>query len=334
MRWGETGWVYQTKAGSNHWHGESTLSVAPPEPTSSGRSTLFDDPEFQAMQEKMTQQWDICKADAKVIGCKPERVQQFKAVHKIKQDRPLSVDAQQLLREELEADERAAKGEATALDARLKRLQELATPERLEAMHRGISKAKCYPSDSFVNGGIPQEYASEYILEDAAREYLASGLEYVGLKRQVKVTSKLIKTLQALVPTAASYPLETRFNRQQAVLWGAILRLSVLDGEPPTTGCRRDFLDWCGFSVIERDQGQKARQAWRDVAQTVSGKPTSTPLDRKVLDLPEQGELTSASIKAAYKAAAKKAHPDLGGSAEQMTRLNEAKERLMLTVAA
>jgi hypothetical protein len=63
-------------------------------------------------------------------------------------------------------------------------------------------------------------------------------VEYIGLKRQVKITSKLIKPLQELVPSAANYPLETRFNRKQAWLWGAILRLPLLEGEhrPPVVG--------------------------------------------------------------------------------------------------
>ena len=193
-------------------------------------------------------EWETAKADAKVIGCKPERVQRFKARHKISHDRPLSVDAQQLLRDELEADQRAAKGEATALNARLKRLQELATPERLAAMQQALS-----------NG-------ADWISELTAREYLASGLEYAGLKRQVKVTSKLIKTLQALVPSAASYPLETRFNIQQAVLWGAILRLPMLNGEPPTTS-RREFLNWCGFDLShahrDRTDGDRMSDMFR-----------------------------------------------------------------------
>ena len=109
------------------------------------------------------------------------------------------------------------------------------------------------------------------------------------------------------------------------------------DGEPPTTGCRRDFLDWCGFTVIEKDQGQKASKAWEgftdQLLNHLHGKLPTTD-DREVLDLPEQGELTATTIKAAYKAAAKKVHPDLGGTDEQMARLTEAKDRLMLTVAA
>ena len=55
---------------------------------------------------------------------------------------------------------------------------------------------------------------------------------------------------------------------------------------------------------------------------------------RNILELPTTANLTASAIKAAYKAAAKKAHPDLGGTAEQIQRLAEAKERLMLEVAA
>lgn len=106
----------------------------------------------------------------------------------------------------------------------------------------------------------------------------------------------------------------------------------MLEGEPRTTSCR-EFLDWCGYTIHQSELKRKTNQWWSDFGQTMSGKP-STSNDRRMLDLPIAGELTAQAVKAAYKAATKKAHPDLGGTAELMTRINEAKERLMLEVAA
>ena len=87
-----------------------------PEPTPSVRTKPWEDARFIAKQKEMARQWDICKADAKVIGCKPEQVQRFKAQRKLDHDRPLSVDAQQLLRDELENDQRTAKVKPTLLN--------------------------------------------------------------------------------------------------------------------------------------------------------------------------------------------------------------------------
>ena len=55
---------------------------------------------------------------------------------------------------------------------------------------------------------------------------------------------------------------------------------------------------------------------------------------REILGLPNATDLTAKAIGEAYKSLARKHHPDAGGDADQFQRITEAKERLMLTVAA
>ena len=92
----------------------------------------------------------------------------------------------------------------------------------------------------------------------------------------------------------------------------------------PTTS-RREFLDWCKFDVTDT-------HTWKQTADVFSSlrdlgeKPMVGSHARTILELPDTGDLTASAIKAAYKTATKKAHPDLGGTAEQMTRLSGAKD--------
>ena len=60
----------------------------------------------------------------------------------------------------------------------------------------------------------------------------------------------------------------------------------------------------------------------------MAGRP-GNEVDRRLLDLPAEGVLTARLIKAAYKQAARKSHPDVGGSAERMIQLNQARDRLL-----
>ena len=289
-----------------------------PEPSTSGRTSPFDDPEFIAIQEKMAQQWEVAKADAKVIGCKPERVQRFKAQQKLNPDRPLSVDAQQLLRDELDAEQRSAKGEANALQQRLQRLKERATNQRLLEIANAITPL------------------SPMVKVDVAKVFLLEGLEDVSIKRRSKLVKGVWADLERLIPLGAGFDFEVCHLPEDNVawrclFWGTVIRLATLDGEPPQDMAA--FLDWCGYSVHQSESERKANQWWSEFARTMSGKPSTTS-DRQVLDLPEQGELTAAAIKSAFKTLARKHHPDAGGDAQKFQRIAEAKERLMLEVAA
>ena len=50
---------------------------------------------------------------------------------------------------------------------------------------------------------------------------------------------------------------------------------------------------------------------------------------RKTLELPTEGELEPAEIKAAFRRMAKTAHPDAGGSGEDYRRIAEARDALL-----
>lgn len=50
---------------------------------------------------------------------------------------------------------------------------------------------------------------------------------------------------------------------------------------------------------------------------------------REALNLPTEGKLEPAQIKAAFRRLAQKAHPDVGGSHEQFVRLTEARNALL-----
>lgn len=50
---------------------------------------------------------------------------------------------------------------------------------------------------------------------------------------------------------------------------------------------------------------------------------------REALNLPPDGELAVAQVKAAYRKLAQKAHPDTGGSHEQFVRITEARDLLL-----
>jgi hypothetical protein len=142
--------------------------------------------------------------------------------------------------------------------------------------------------------------------------------------------------LESLIPYGAVFDFNISTDPEEniirrCVFWGVAVRLAQLEGEPPQD--TDDFLAWCGLTVHQREHERRSNQWWTDFTRSLAGTP-STCLDRSLLDLPAEGSLTTQAIKSAYRAAAKKAHPDLGGSAKQMTQINEAKARLILEVDA
>ena len=66
-------------------------------------------------------------------------------------------------------------------------------------------------------------------------------------------------------------------------------------------------------------------------------RPHQQPVDerqhREALNLPINGTLASAQIKAAYRRLAQKAHPDVGGSHERFVRITEARNALLERMA-
>ena len=87
------------------------------------------------------------------------------------------------------------------------------------------------------------------------------------------------------------------------------------------------------------DQRRAARQRWQDEQARSRGgnagrwargfEPVDERQHRATLNLPSEGALAPAQIKAAFRRLAQKAHPDRGGSHERFVRLAEARDALL-----
>ena len=94
------------------------------------------------------------------------------------------------------------------------------------------------------------------------------------------------------------------------------------------------FAEWCGLNTYADHQERKKASRWDDIGGILREEQWTTEGARIALGLPKHGtDLTTKAINDAFKSLAKQHHPDLGGTAEQMTRINEAKKRLMLGVS-
>lgn len=83
---------------------------------------------------------------------------------------------------------------------------------------------------------------------------------------------------------------------------------------------------WKADQVELRIEGRKQRRAFQirfDFDEDESD------AHREALELPAEGELTSAQIRAAFRRLAKTAHPDAGGSDEDYRRIAEARDALL-----
>ena len=257
------------------------------------------------------------RADAQLIGCNADRVNHYKRQHRLSLEEPLTVHHQQRLKDELDADARRAKGAAIALQQRLQRLNERATHQRLVKIANAVTALPPL-------GGVT-----------VPRIFLLEGLEIVGIKRRQKLVKGVWSDLERLIPDGALFdydtsPLPENNLISRCMFWGAAIRLATLDGEPPADAA--EFLDWCGYSVHQTERQREAYRFWSDVLRTMNVQPTTTA-DRKVLDLPEQGELTPAAIKTAFRQLARQHHPDVGGDPARFIELNQAADRLLGGVA-
>ncbi len=218
----------------------------------------------------------------------------------------------------MEHNQRRARGREVELQDHLRRLKSRATNSTLRA----------------VDGAV--EIVPDFVDFDVAKDFLLAGLQDVGIKRRQNLVKGVWTDLESLIPYGAVFDFNISTDPEdniirRCVFWGVAVRLAELEGEPPQD--TDDFLAWCGLTVHQREHERRSNQWWTDFTRSLAGTP-STCLDRSLLDLPAEGSLTTQAIKSAYRAAAKKAHPDLGGSAKQMTQINEAKARLILEVDA
>ena len=232
---------------------------------------------------------------------------------RIDRDRPLPDDARELLLELIENHRRDAKAEAASVAVRIELVKKRATPDRLRAI------------DGAVEAG-PQKLSV-----DAASRFLLNALHRIGIQHHSELVPSVWSDLESLMPYAAVFDFNTsgvpdENLTRRCLFWGAVIRLDSLEGDPPQD--TDEFLAWCGLAMNRSGQSRRTAQWWSDFTDRMAGRP-GNDVDRRLLDLPSEGMLTARLIRAAYKQAAKQAHPDVGGSAEQMTRLNQAKQRLL-----
>jgi hypothetical protein len=120
---------------------------------------------------------------------------------------------------------------------------------------------------------------------------------------------------------------------RRALFWGVILRLDQLKGDPPTTG--GPFLEWCELNTYSAYSKRKDNSRWADIGGILKQEKWTTEGARIALGLPKHGtDLTAKAINDAFKSLARIHHPDAGGDASKFQRITEAKDRLMLEVAA
>ena len=281
----------------------------PSEPESSGAASGHD-----AAASLRIRRWQICRDDADELpGVTARQVHIFKIEQRLDRDQPLSHEARKALLSVIDNHRQDLKAEASAVAERIEQLTRRATPARLRAI------------DGAAEAG-PQQ-----VSVDAACRFLLDGLDSVGIQNQNVLTRSVWSDLEQLIPYGAVFDFSTSGQPEENLIrrclfWGAVIRLASLEGAPPQD--TDDFLAWCGIGMIGSEQSRRPAQWWSDFTDRMAGRP-GNDVDRRLLDLPSEGMLTARLIRAAYKQAAKQAHPDVGGSAEQMTRLNQAKQRLL-----
>jgi hypothetical protein len=259
--------------------------------------------------------WPTLQADAKSLGIKGvtgDHVRSFKSQHKIPQATPLSPEAQQMLREHLNALRVGRSGIKRDQAERLSRLKKRATPQRL----RLIKEALAGSSSTILTWGDLAAGEYFYLGAEACRDYFLSALEPIGIRPRKKPSPKLWQELLEAIPEAGG-------DHKDALFWGVVLRLADLEGEPPTD--KAALLKWAHFGLRHRDSSV---EALRD---SISGRMTIEDA-RRHLGLPAVA-LTRKAITTAYKQLAREHHPDAGGNAEHFQRITEARDRLLMCSA-
>ena len=258
--------------------------------------------------------WEICRRDADNLhGVTARQVHIFKIERRLDRDRPLSEEARGALLELIDNHRREENDKAASVSELVERLKRRATPHRLRAI------------DGAVEGG-PRK-----VSVGVASRFLLDALDSVGIEHDDALDRSVWSDLEKLIPYGAVFDFSTVSMPEdnlirRCLFWGAAIRLATLDGDPPQD--TDDLLAWCGYVAHRSEQSRGTAQWWSDFTDRMAGRP-GNDVDRRLLDLPSGVMLTARRIRAAYKEAAKKAHPDVGGTAEQMTQLNQAKQRLL-----
>ncbi|MCP9910250.1 J domain-containing protein [Cyanobium sp. BA20m-p-22] len=255
--------------------------------------------------------WVAARADAQAMGLKPEKVREFKRRHRLPLDQRLSPDACALLLQEIEADQRTAKGKQLARAHALELIAQRATPEAAAAV---AAVLPCGAAGPWVSGYEAEAYLLNRVQALTGKRYATAGAA--------------CRKAAALAPAAASAAEALkagRFDRfRRDLFWGVILRLDQLQGPPPADW--EAFYSWCQLRAYE---GHHTGPSLGDL---LAGRVSSGDA-RGLLQLPKSGPLDPAAIRSAYRAHARHHHPDAGGDRHRFERLSEARDRLLLEVA-
>ena len=291
-----------------------------PAPTDGDRIQSAVD-SLNEFQRKHQAEWTLIKAEADRLKVNAKDLSRLLAALKIPQTFPISVDAEQAVRRELEDEHRARLGNDNAKATYIAKVQQLVA--------NGTGACELDELLDGCEGADPRP--------DVARKYLFNVLPKVGLPEYRKLVSSIWGKLLALVSNGDPAIIKEIQSREKELLgsperrclfWGALLRSPHIDDGGAEDG---KFLEWIQYSVHDN---YRERQSARRASDVLSGFGfgTSESDARRVLGLPLEIELTRAGIKKAWIQAAQKAHPDKGGTNEEMHAIEEAKNRLLLTV--
>lgn len=163
----------------------------------------------------------------------------------------------------------------------------------------------------------------------AARDGLLEELRMLGAKNVVVSTNMRVR-LDGLLASGQAQPKDPA-----VAVWFS------LDGEPMCLAC--DWWDqvqcnlWAVAQYVEATRAQlrngvaSARDAFAGFKALPPG--DDVPHWRRVLGLPDSGPVTREQVVDAYREKARTAHPDRGGSNEDMAALNVARDAALEEVA-
>jgi hypothetical protein len=259
--------------------------------------------------QRIRRQWAMAQADGKRHRIPAKEVQRFKQDHHLNQEQPLTDEAADLLRQELEAHRRDRQGERIAIQQHREELQQQATAELLTRLAVTVR-----------DGCLPER--------QTATTYLMGAMPQTGFKARQKLVSTVWRDLDGLgLPTPPA--VAGLSKAQQALYWGVVLRLPHLEGEPPTdTG---PFLKWCQFTVTQQHRRRIENGGPTLVELFTGGQGFNQAL--AVLGFAEGTVVTRKGINDAYRRLAFKHHPDHGGTAAEMHRITAARDRLIQEVS-
>lgn len=265
--------------------------------------------------------WELCEREARSLRTTPGRVSDFKRRQGLARGDRLSEAACALLLQEIEADQRARKGQQIARAQALALIAERATAEAAEAL------AAVLPNPLSFNRLGDAFWIDSRHLE----AYITNRVEALTGKRYATSGAACLKAA-ALAPAAApaaeaikADPMADRYGIRccRDLFWGVILRLNQLEGPPPADP--EAFYSWCQLKAYRR------HNTGPNLSDLLTGRMQETEA-RALLQLPVSGALEGVAIRSAYRAQARAAHPDAGGDRQRFEQLSAARDRLLLLV--